>query len=251
MPWNDPNALLGIGGIVVGLVGIIISVFLYFRSKNKKVLEYHTNSFQLISKKINNISDISIKIDNQSVDDLVLTTIKFINAGNQVIASSDFAVLEPLGIIFKNNFFGSQQRFQCSADNPNSLPSIKIIDDKTLYIEFDFLNPKQSFSVTILHKGSFEIIGDLKGGKKLEYHDYLEFKFRRYIHRAFFFAIYAAIAPIQALVYIIYNIEDYTMLDTVFQPYIVPIELSVISLVSLVVLCYSFIKSLSYLSRIK
>lgn len=165
MLWDDSGALLGIAGVVVGLIGIILSVFFYFRSKNKKILEYEITSTQLITKKMTSIPKLKVTIDNQPVKTLASTTIKFFNAGNQSIVFSDFATKEPLGITIT----GRLHSCDVSADNPNSTPNLVAIDDKTFYVKFDFLKQNQSFSITLLHDGKITVLGELTNGERREY----------------------------------------------------------------------------------
>lgn len=169
MPENDLGILLGIAGFVVGLIGIIVSVFLYFRSKNKKILEYKMNSTQLITKKMTGIPKLKVTIDDHPVKTLASTTIQFFNAGNQSIVFSDFAIKEPLGI----SITGCLHSYDVSADNPNSTPDLQPFDDKTFYVKFDFLKQKQSFSITLLHDGTVTVFGELTNGTRRECRSYL------------------------------------------------------------------------------
>lgn len=170
MPWNDSGTLLGIAGLVVGLIGIIVSVVLYFRSKCKKTLGYTIDSTQLISKKMTGIPKLKVSIDDQPVETLSSTTILFFNAGNQSIVLSDFAIKEPLGI----SITGRLHSYDVSADNPNSTPTLQPIKDKTFYVKFDFLKQKQSFSITLLHDGTVSVFGELTNGEVRKYRNLTE-----------------------------------------------------------------------------
>lgn len=165
MPENDPNVLLEIAGIAIGIagiiIGIIVSAFFYLRSKTKYLLEYEVHSAQLITEKMTSIPNLKVTINDQPVESLTSTTIKFSNAGNQSIVLSDFADREPLGITIT----GHLHSYDVSADNPNSIPELQPIDDKTFRVKFDFLKQKQSFSITLLHDGDINVFGELKTGK--------------------------------------------------------------------------------------
>lgn len=179
MPWNDSSILWT---IVVGLVGIIVTVFLYFRPKDKKILEYIINPTQLITEKMTSIPNLKITIDDQPLKTLTSTKIQFLNAGNQSIVLSDFAIKEPLGLTID----GRLHSYDISADNPNSTPDLQPFsnDDKppqVFHIKFDFLKPKQSFSITLLHDGPVTVFGELKNGVRREYHDPLTSRARWYV----------------------------------------------------------------------
>lgn len=155
------STLWGISGIIIGTIA---SAIFFVLSKKKTLLEYKIVSTQLIAKEITSIPNLKVTIDGQSAEGLVSTTIRFINSGNQIISSFDFANKAPLSITTTDHLYG----IDVFSDNPNSIPSIQPFDDKTYYIAFDFLKPKQSFSVTLLHSGKLSIFGELKTGRMRE-----------------------------------------------------------------------------------
>lgn len=168
MPFWESSLFWGIAGIVAGFV---VATFFFLIGKNKKILEYQVTSTNLITKDMAEIPGINITLDGQPVANLISSTVKFMNAGNQTIVPDDFATLEPLGIGVEKHLLSLQHGYHISSDNPNSCPLIKAIDDKTINIEFDFLKPKQSFLVTVLHDGDISIFGELKAGKTREFRD--------------------------------------------------------------------------------
>ena len=165
MPEYSSSDLLGIAGLVVGLIGISVSVFLYFRSKNKKILEYRIDSTQLITESMTHIPNLKVIIGDQPVETLISTTIEFVNSGNQSIVASDFAIKEPLGI----STTGHLHSYDVFTDNPNSLPSLQTVNDNNFSNAFVFLKEKQTFSITLLHDGNLTVLGELKTGKIREY----------------------------------------------------------------------------------
>lgn len=155
--------------ITSALIGAIISAIFFILGKNKKLLEYQIASVNLITEEMTNIPGISIMLDGEPIKNLIATTIKFINSGNQTICPDDFAKLEPLSTVVTDQFLSTENGYQINCDNPNSCPSIKIIGDNTANIEFDFLKPKQSFTITLWHSGNLSVLGELKTGKKRKY----------------------------------------------------------------------------------
>lgn len=170
MPLFESFDLWSIGGFAVGIVGIILAIVFYFRGKNRKILEYEMHSTNLITEDMANIPGISISLNGQPVSNLISTTIRFINTGNQTILSDDFATLEPLGILAERQFFNTNQGISVYSDNPNSIPHIKTMNTNgnNQYIEVEFIKPKESISITLLHDGPLTISGDLKSGKKVQ-----------------------------------------------------------------------------------
>ena len=172
MLFWESNVFWGVAGIVAG---VVVATFYFLIGKSNKLLEYEMVSTNLITDSITNIPGISIMFDGKSIENLVSTTIKFINSGNQTIVSSDFAVLEPLGVTVTGQFLSTQHGYQVSCDNPNSCPCVKIVNSKIANIEFDFLKPKQSLTITVWHNGKLFVLGELKTGKKREYRESYSF----------------------------------------------------------------------------
>ena len=77
--------------------------------------------------------------------------------------------MEPLSIVVNGCFYDLENSCKIESDNPNSTPQIEILNKDTAHIQFDFLKPKQSFSITLLHSGKLKIGGELKNGTRCEY----------------------------------------------------------------------------------
>ena len=185
MLMNIINSWGGIIGTVVGVIGIILSAFFYFKSKSRKLLEYRMISTQLITKKMISIPTLKVIIDGQTVKSLTSTTVTFINSGNQSISISDFAIKEPLGIAITGRLYSHD----VAVDNPNSTPNLQRIDDKNYNIEFDFLKPKQSFAITLLHDGTVNVLGELRNGELREYRNFFASRVFRYIEVFLFYSV--------------------------------------------------------------
>lgn len=160
MPFWESSAFWGI----VGVVGVALGIFASAFFSNRKVLTYNKESSVLITDDISNIPRLAVTMDSRPIQNLIATEIKFYNAGNQTIISSDLAKLEPLGVFIPNAYFGSK----ISSDNKNSAPIINTINEHTLAIEFDFIKPGESLTLCVWHDGDLSICGDLYSGKLKE-----------------------------------------------------------------------------------
>jgi len=155
--------IVGIGGLLVGIWGGYIG----YKGRRTQIMEYCISSSKIITNRINNIPGLQIVVGGEFTSDLTLTEIEFINQGNSTINYSDFATLAPLQVISSGHFFNLEtiKEDSISSDNPNLNPKIEIVDSKTLNLIFEYLKPKQSFSISILHDGEVTVEGDLKAGK--------------------------------------------------------------------------------------
>lgn len=161
MPFWESSIFWGIAGIVAS---IMVSLFFFLYGKNKKILKYKIYSIKLISDNLSTKRGLDITFKGQRVRNMISSVIEFSNVGNQVITSDDFAKSAPLKISAENNFFGG-------LDGCNIMPreskgvNISEISKKELNIVFEFLQPKQSFSIEVLHDGDISVQGVLKTGK--------------------------------------------------------------------------------------
>lgn len=171
MPWWESSLFWGITGLVGG---ILISTIFYFVGKERYLMKYRIATKQIISSDITNIAGITIFFNEHPIKELVKTTIKFTNSGNQTIEPSDYAVKEPLCI----HILGHLYQHSVSAENNNSIPTITPIDSDKYKIEFDFLKPKQSFTIEIFHNGNIDVLGELRSGNTTSHR--FEMNFRRY-----------------------------------------------------------------------
>lgn len=164
--------IIGIGGLLVGIWGSYIG----HKGRQIQILEYNSSTSPIITNKINNIPELEITVGGEFVSDLALTKIEFTSRGNSTIKGSDFATLAPLQVISTGHFFNLEtiNEKSISSDNPNLNPTVKVVDKKTLNITFEYLKPKQSFSISILHDGEVSIAGDLKSGKLRQQQNHFE-----------------------------------------------------------------------------
>lgn len=159
MPWWESGAFWGIAGIVAGL---LISTAYYCIGKERILMKCHKTTRLIPPEEIVYLSNIGFLSNNQ-LKNLIETTLKFTNSGNRTIEPSDYATKEPLGV----HISGRLYQHHASADNNNSLPTITPMEDNKYKIEFDFLKPKQSFSIALFHDGIANVFGELKSGRSI------------------------------------------------------------------------------------
>lgn len=161
MPFLESNIFWGIASIVAG---ISVSLFFYIYGKNRKILRYTISSNELISDKLSSHHGLDITFKGQRVKNMTSSLIMFFNVGNQVITSEDFSKSVPLQISAKNIFFGGSDEFHVISGKDQVI-NIYEINKKDLKIEFEFLRPKDSFVISLLHDGNLTVKGVMKTGK--------------------------------------------------------------------------------------
>ena len=161
--------LLGVAGLLVGIWG----GWATWKSRRKQLMVYCISSSRIITDRINSIPGLKIMVGDEFISDLTLTKIDFYNQGNVNIKGnvningSDFATRSPLRITSTGRFFNLEAINEDTivSDNPNLNPDIIITDKNTLNLTFEYLKPKESFSISLLHDGEVSVSGDLKSGK--------------------------------------------------------------------------------------
>lgn len=160
----EPGTIVGIIGAAIGLWGLWSA----YKAKRTQVLEYEITSTQILTNGANNIPGLQIVVgDEFASSNLTSSEIEFCNRGNTTIHQRDFPSKAKLRIITSGRFFNIEtiNKDLIKSSNPALNPDIDIINDETLEISFEYLKPKEKFSLSVLHDGEICVKGDLKSGK--------------------------------------------------------------------------------------
>lgn len=236
MSFLDSSAFWGIAGIAVGF---LVSAFFFFRGKSKKILKYKVDSISLITESMADIPEIRITLAGQPVQSITSSTIEFTNIGNQNISSDDFANLAPLRISVKNKFFSTSNGYQIISDSPSTALALHGDSQNIISIEFDFLRPKQSFSITLLHEGNLSVDGELKTGKMVNAASIKPLMDRTELSIYGIFAAIGAIFFSTIFFCMFLESEKYSIIEAF--SYSITLSLIIIFLISIVILVITFI----------
>ena len=163
--WNS-SALWGIGGF-------LISLFFFHMGKKRKILSYKIQSTKLITEQISEIPNLEILYNNIKINNLTATNIEIKNVGNDVVEEDNFASLSPLKLqIDEGEIFSSY----CVTDLTNKNINVSLDKDNCdIFIHFEFIKPKSSFSILIYHTGNLTLSGELKFGQVISEENRLKF----------------------------------------------------------------------------
>lgn len=161
----DWQTLLSISGIILTIFFGILSYVFYRKGIKKKKMLITSNSTILVSEDLSNYNGLQISYNNEEIKTLISTSIIIRNIGNDVIESTDITPSDPIIITTTNKFMSiNGEEYKVISSNKKISTSLKKIDDSKLQLSFDFLNPKNELSITLLHSGSILVNGDLKNG---------------------------------------------------------------------------------------
>lgn len=80
--WSTSN-IIGIPGLVLAAIAIPVSLWIYFKQKNKKRLEYKVIANErLLSYHKDLEKELEITFKGERINNLLLLNLKFINSGN-------------------------------------------------------------------------------------------------------------------------------------------------------------------------
>lgn len=161
----DWQTILSISGIILTIFFGILSYVFYRKGIKKKKILVTSDSTILVSEDLSNYNGLKISYNNEEVKTLTSTTITVRNIGNDIIEASDIAPSDPIIITTTNKFLSiNSDEYKINSSNKKITTSLQKIDDSKLQLTFDFLNPKNELSITLLHNGDIFVNGDLKNG---------------------------------------------------------------------------------------
>lgn len=167
--WLDRNPWSNLVFLILSILGIIVSVFLYFKSKKTKKAVYYLSSTNIISSKMKFHGNIQITYLEEKVENFTVSKISFWNNGNDVINETDLAPTDKLKIVIDDNFEILDADIIFQSKKTNNAKFNK--QPKEITINFDYFNPQQGFIIRIIHTGidssSLKLYGTIKGGKEV------------------------------------------------------------------------------------
>lgn len=166
----DFNTIIGISGTILGLFGIIISIYSYRKSKKTKRLAVNSESNILISETLSQYESLKVSYNDENIKSLTSTIVRIKNIGSDIIEPSDIVPSSPIIIKTTQKFlFNDISQYKIVSSNSKNIIKLIKINDSSLQVSFDFLNPKNEIYITILHTGDISVDGDLKTGSIKNY----------------------------------------------------------------------------------
>ena len=170
LKWLNDNQWLNLIFLILAILGIILSIYLYIKSKRKKKPIYSKRSTNVISDSIQNVGDIQVAYLGKKVNNLTVTKIAIWNSGNETINNSDQANSDKLRVesVEGIEIFNAEIIFASTAtNNVNARVANNIIE-----LDFDYFDSSQGCILKLIHsgknsadinvKGTFKGVGGIK-----------------------------------------------------------------------------------------
>ena len=135
------------------ILGLIIAVFLYKKSRRAAQPSFQKASLGLIGKDENNLPDeVTVLFKERKVDRLTKTILILWNNGNEVLKGEDIVAQDQIKISFNegDHILSYKKLRETNAVNEFSVSKDKD-NSHQLLIEFSYLNPRDGISLELLH----------------------------------------------------------------------------------------------------
>lgn len=157
--------------IGLGILGVVLAILFYLKSKNKKLPLYEIRSYNIISNKIEDYKNyLEVSYKNKKVDNLTISKIVIWNSGNTTILKEDIPKSNNFSILLNENskIFDFSVIYNDDIDRALNLKK----KNKKILIDFNYLEPKTGFILKLIHSGensnSIVISGKVIGGSFIE-----------------------------------------------------------------------------------
>lgn len=169
------NGYLTYSSFVLTVISLITAYIFYKKSKIERCLSYKITTIDLIKSGISKLSSLKIIFKEKEINSLSLAQIKIINTGNVALRDEDIAPSKKITIHLLNK--AEILDISCPLQkNKTTTINITKVDDNTVNIIFDFMNPSDYIYLKIIHTGvsksdisiTASIIGETKAFSELD-----------------------------------------------------------------------------------
>ncbi len=189
------NPFVQLSSIVIGILGVILAIIFYLKTKEKKEFSYFSSSISFITKEESKYKKLSVTYDGQKIDNFCVTKFYIWNSGNKTINASDMADYRELTLTTSGEGRILDADIIACSDDTNKF-SVQVIDKQTLKIPFNYVDINEGIIVQIQHTGIqniFEIDCKIKGGMPIK-------------HKQYFFDKYIILCIIDFIIFIAFYI---------------------------------------------
>jgi hypothetical protein len=147
---------MGVGGLVLGVVGIAISIVIYAKTREVKRLSYMARTFPLITEEVLSIPNLEGLYEKLPLVRLTGSKMVVWNSGNQLIKKADIARADPLRMLFNGTGDVLEVKIAAQSDAANHFAIVDKLEGEplTLTLEFDYIAKNQGCVISILHTGN-------------------------------------------------------------------------------------------------
>lgn len=170
------SPIITIGGFVLGVIGIVLAIIFYIRSKKDRIPCFEVKSTTLIEGLHNALDGLQLHYKGMPQDRITVTKLVFWNDGRETIDKRDFVVADPIGIFCSNSLIILDIQVTQISSKSNTVKLGAVVEENNnahFYpIDFEYLDNRDYFVIQVVHSGldSEEIVfrGKIKGVKEIK-----------------------------------------------------------------------------------
>jgi hypothetical protein len=166
---SDPR--FNIVSLALAILGIILAIIFYYRSKSIKNPCYSRTGKTLIDCKLMERNPIEVTFLDEPVETLTITYVALWNNGRATISRDDIAVTDPLRIVASDGCTILAADIVCENRPTNKFEISLQRQDNAVVIDFDFIDYKDGMVVRLYHVGKdyqdIDVRGTVKGASGL------------------------------------------------------------------------------------
>jgi hypothetical protein len=161
------NNLYNLLGITTGVIGVILAIVFYIKSKKIKKPFYSLSSFCLVNERFADNPDIKIKFKDESIETLTVTKVAIWNGGRDTINKSDIPLNTGIKVHTTNGITIYCADIIYNSDTANNFSLIHDNSKNEIIIDFDYFDYDQGVIIKIFHSGTssknINLTGKVKG----------------------------------------------------------------------------------------
>ena len=150
-------------GYLIGLFGVLLTIYSIKKMRKVKQLSYQTKSFKLIDNDISSIDGFEVSYNNGRINNLTVSKVYIWNSGNTIINQNDIASSNKLHIEYPENTSILNYKINAvSSETCQFKVTPPTIHGSVLNIDFEYMERKQGVVINVLHTDN-EDVKDNKG----------------------------------------------------------------------------------------
>ncbi|WP_299287349.1 hypothetical protein [uncultured Mucilaginibacter sp.] len=165
------NPLLNLISLLLAILGIVFTIYFYFKSKKSRLPVYIIRTINLVKEKFQKIDTVQILYSGEKVNNLSISKIAFWNDGKETIDSSNVAINHPLKLNISEEFDILYAEILFQKNNSNDFKIDISEDNKSISIIFDFFDYEDGIVLQLFHTGNssddLSISGTIKSVKNI------------------------------------------------------------------------------------
>lgn len=173
LQWINQTPWLNLLFIALSIAGIILSIVLYIRSQQNKLLCYSYVSSVLIGNSLSSTPELLIYYKDEPIESLASTSVIIWNAGRGTIDDIDVAPKDKIAIQFDPEIQVFDIDITNISDYANGFDLSKTSQHNRWCLLFDYIDYHDGICIRITHTSSsitpFILKGTLKGGKPIRH----------------------------------------------------------------------------------